>query len=84
MEKVISSDWQNDYARKKVEYYTVLGIREYSIKNYTQIGGLRYFGRDKQLTLSICVLLYEVYEIQQFRFNQTISFQTFPRMILRY
>ncbi|WGT67002.1 Uma2 family endonuclease [cyanobacterium endosymbiont of Epithemia clementina EcSB] len=39
MAEVIRSDWQNDYARKKVEDYAVLGIREYSIADYVRIRG---------------------------------------------
>lgn len=37
--EVVSSNWQNDYARK-VEDYTVLGIREYWIADYAALFGL--------------------------------------------
>lgn len=37
--EVVSSNWQNDYARK-VEDYATLGISEYWIADYAGLGGL--------------------------------------------
>ena len=79
--EVVSSNWQNDYARK-VEDYAVLGIPEYWIADYAGLGGTRHIGKPKQPTLSICALVNGEYEIQQFRGNQTIVSLTFPELKL--
>ncbi|PMB47125.1 hypothetical protein CEN39_25020 [Fischerella thermalis CCMEE 5201] len=79
--EVVSSNWQNDYARK-VEDYAVLGIPEYWIADYAGNGGTRHIGKPKQPTLSICTLVNGEYEIQQFRGNQTIVSLTFPDLKL--
>lgn len=79
--EVVSSNWQNDYARK-VEDYAVLGIPEYWIADYAGLGGTRHIGKPKQPTLSICTLVDGEYEIHQFRGNQTIASLTFPDLKL--
>ena len=79
--EVVSSNWQNDYARK-VEDYAVLGISEYWIADYAGLGGTRHIGKPKQPTLSVCRLVDGEYEIQQFRGNQTIVSPTFPGLKL--
>ena len=79
--EVVSSNWQNDYARK-VEDYAALGIPEYWIADYAGLGGTRHIGKPKQPTLSICTLVDGEYEIQQFRGNQTIVSPTFPGLKL--
>ncbi|NET56022.1 MAG: Uma2 family endonuclease [Symploca sp. SIO2E6] len=79
--EVVSSNWQNDYARK-VEDYAALGIPEYWIADYAGLGGIRHIGKPKQPTLSICVLVDGEYEIQLLRGNQTISSITFPHLNL--
>ncbi|MEA5532411.1 Uma2 family endonuclease [Crocosphaera sp. XPORK-15E] len=79
--EVVSSNWQNDYARK-VEDYAVLGIPEYWIADYPRLGGTQHIGKPKQPTLSICTLVNGEYEIQQFRGNQSILSLTFPDLKL--
>lgn len=79
--EVVSSNWQNDYARK-VEDYAALGIPEYWIADYAALGGTRHIGKPKQPTLSVCTLVNGEYEIQQFRGNQTIVSLTFPDLKL--
>ncbi|XGV99432.1 MAG: Uma2 family endonuclease [Leptolyngbya sp. BL-A-14] len=79
--EVVSSNWQNDYARK-VEDYAVLGIPEYWIADYAGLGGTRHIGKPKQPTLSICTLVNGEYEIQQLRGNQPIVSLTFPSLKL--
>ncbi|MDI9638609.1 Uma2 family endonuclease [Kamptonema cortianum] len=79
--EVVSSNWQNDYARK-VEDYAVLEIPEYWIADYAGLGGTRHIGKPKQPTLSICTLANGEYEIQQFRGNQTLVSLTFPDLKL--
>jgi Uma2 family endonuclease len=79
--EVVSSNWQNDYARK-VEDYAALGIPEYWIADYAGLGGTRQIGKPKQPTLSICTLVNGEYEIQQIRGNQAITSPTFPGLKL--
>jgi Uma2 family endonuclease len=79
--EVVSSNWQNDYARK-VEDYATLGIPEYWIADYAGLGGTRHIGKPKQPTLSICTLVDGEYEIQQLRGNQIIVSPTFPGLKL--
>jgi len=80
--EVVSSNWQNDYARK-LEDYAALGIPEYWIADYAGLGGTRHIGKPKQPTLSICTLVDAEYEIQQFRGNQTIVSPTFSGLKLK-
>ncbi len=79
--EVVSSNWQNDYARK-VEDYAALGIPEYWIADYAGLGGTRHIGKPKQPTLSICSLVDEEYEIQQLRRREMIVSPTFPELRL--
>lgn len=79
--EVVSSNWQNGYARK-VEDYAALGIPEYWIVDYAGLGGTRHIGKPKQPTLSICTLVDGEYEIQQFRGGQPIASPTFPDLKL--
>jgi Uma2 family endonuclease len=62
--EVVSSDWQNDYARK-VEEYALLGIPEFWIVDYAALGGIEFIGRPKQPTLTICLLGKEGYYNKQ-------------------
>lgn len=79
--EVVSSNWQNDYARK-VEDYAVLGIPEYWIADYAGLGGTRHIGKPKQPTLSVCTLVDGEYEIRQFQGDQSIISQTFSGLEL--
>jgi Uma2 family endonuclease len=79
--EVVSSNWQNDYARK-VEDYAVLGIPEYWIADHAGLGGTRHIGKPKQPTLSVCKLVDGEYEIQQLQGNQIIDSPTFPDLKL--
>jgi Uma2 family endonuclease len=79
--EVVSSNWQNDYARK-VEDYAALGISEYWIADYAGLGGTRHIGKPKQPTLSICTLVDGEYEIHQFRGSEIIVSPTFPELKL--
>jgi Uma2 family endonuclease len=79
--EVVSSNWQNDYARK-VEDYAALGIPEYWIADYAGLGGTRHIGKPKQPTLSVCTLVDGEYDIQLLRGNQIIVSPTFPGLKL--
>ncbi len=50
--EVVSTNWQNNYARKVVDY-ALLGTAEYWIVDYLGINGT-YVGKPKQPTLTIC------------------------------
>lgn len=79
--EVVSTNWQNDYARK-VEDYAALGIPEYWIVDYAGLGGTRHIGKPKQPTLSICTLVGEAYEIQCLRASEVVISATFPDLTL--
>jgi Uma2 family endonuclease len=49
--EVVSTNWQNDYARK-AEDYSLLGIPELWLVDYLGLGGRDYIGVAKQPTLS--------------------------------
>jgi len=80
--EVVSSNWQNDYARK-FEDYALLGIPEYWIADYQGLGGEFFIGRPKQPTLSVCILNQEGrYERQILRGDQPIKSSIFPGLNL--
>jgi Uma2 family endonuclease len=79
--EVVSTNWENDYARK-VEDYETIGIQEYWIADYLGLGGKRYIGNPKQPTLSVYQLVNGEYQISQFRENDRIESRTFPQLNL--
>jgi Uma2 family endonuclease len=79
--EVVSSNWQNDYARK-FEDYATLGIPEYWIADHAGLGGIHYIGQPKQPTLSICILQGNIYQVQRLQGNQPIVSPTFPGLNL--
>lgn len=80
--EVVSTNWQNDYARKK-EDYALLGIPEYWIVDYRALGGRDYIGKDKQPTLTVCELIGDEYVKHPFRANETISSKQFPALAIK-
>ena len=79
--EVVSTNWQNDYARK-VEDYEALGIPEYWIADYLGLGGKRYIGSPKQPVITIYQLVDGTYQGQQFRLSDRLISQTFPDLNL--
>ena len=79
--EVVSGNWQNDYARKTEDYAT-LGIAEYWIVDHGGLGGIRYIGRPKQPTLTVCTLVDDDYQICLFRGDELIISQVFPDLSL--
>lgn len=79
--EVVSSNWQNDYARK-VEDYALLGIAEYWIIDYAGLGGEDFIGRPKQPTLTICTLVDDRYQKQLFRGVDPVVSTVFPSLRL--
>ena len=79
--EVVSTNWQNDYARK-AEEYELLGIPEFWIVDFLGLGGKRYIGSPKQPTLSIYHLSDGEYQVQQFRRGEQVHSPTFPELTL--
>ena len=79
--EVVSTNWQNDYARK-VEDYAVLGVPEYWIVDYLGIGGREYIGKPKKPSITICTLVKDEYQKQLFRSNDQLVSSIFPNLRL--
>ncbi|NJK70425.1 MAG: Uma2 family endonuclease [Oscillatoriales cyanobacterium RU_3_3] len=80
--EVISTNWQDDYARK-VEEYALLGIPEYWIADYKGLGGIQFIGKPKQPTFTVYQLAGDSYRLQQFRLGETIISPLLPRLQLK-
>lgn len=79
--EVVSTNWQNDYARK-VDDYQAMGIPEYWICDYLGLGGVFFIGSPKQPTITICTLEGERYAMQQFRGEDRLVSPTFANLKL--
>ncbi len=79
--EVVSTNWQDDYAHKLVDY-EILGIPEYWIIDYLGLGGRRYIGNPKQPTISIYYFVEDEYQLSQFRGDEIIISPTFPELKL--
>jgi Uma2 family endonuclease len=79
--EVVSSNWQNDYARK-VEDYAALGIPEYWVCDYLGAGGKLFLGDPKQPTFSVYTLNKTAYQVQRFHGSEPILSFTFPDLVL--
>jgi Uma2 family endonuclease len=82
--EVVSTNWQNDYARK-VEDYSTIGIQEYWVVDYLGLGGRDYIGNPKQPTISIYLLSASGNQYQkpaQFRGSDRIISPTFKELQL--
>ncbi|HBW56951.1 MAG TPA: hypothetical protein DEF27_03780 [Oscillatoriales bacterium UBA8482] len=77
--EVVSTNWQNDYARK-VEDYALFGVLEYWIIDYLGIGGREYIGKPKQPTVTICNLVGDQYQKQLFQNNDLLVSSIFPSL----
>jgi Uma2 family endonuclease len=79
--EVVSTNWQNDYARK-VEDYAILGIREYWIVDYLGVGGREYIGKPKQPIITICTLVEDEYQKRLFRSDDLLVSSIFSELRL--
>ncbi|MBD2576606.1 Uma2 family endonuclease [Oscillatoria sp. FACHB-1406] len=79
--EVVSTNWQNDYARK-VEDYALFGVPEYWIVDYLGLGGREYIGNPKQPTMTVCQLVREFYEKNLLRANDLLLSSIFPELSL--
>jgi Uma2 family endonuclease len=77
--EVVSTNWQNDYARK-VEDYALFGVPEYWITDYLGLGGRDYIGKPKQPTIIVCQLADDIYEKQLFRQRDILTSAMFPNL----
>ena len=80
--EVVSTNWQDDYARK-VEEYAFLEIPEYWIVDFRALGGLQFIGNPKQPTLTICQLINGVYQQGKYRLGDSIFSPLFPGLKLK-
>lgn len=80
--EVVSTNWENDYARK-VEEYALMGIAEYWIIDFRGLGGIRFIGDPKQPTFTVNQRVGKLYEPQQFRLGENIISPLFPHINLR-
>jgi Uma2 family endonuclease len=74
--EVVSTNWQNDYARK-TEDYALLGVPEYWIVDYLGLGGRDYIGTPKQPTVTLCVLEGDRYQKQVLQGDDLLQSPTF-------
>jgi Uma2 family endonuclease len=79
--EVVSSNWQNDYARK-YEDYEALKIPEYWIVDYLGVGGKYYIGSPKQPTVTINRLVNDAYEKVLLRQGELMVSSLFPHLQL--
>ncbi|MEA5601233.1 Uma2 family endonuclease [Nostoc sp. UHCC 0252] len=79
--EVVSTNWQNDYARK-AEDYALLGVPEYWIVDFLGIGGRQYIGKPKQPTVTICTLIEDEYQKRLFQNNEKLISPIFPNLQL--
>ncbi|MDY7021344.1 MAG: Uma2 family endonuclease [Cyanobacteriota bacterium] len=80
--EVVSTNWQDDYARK-IEEYALLGIPEYWIVDFRGLGGTAFIGKPKQPTFTVCQLDGDEYQQQQYKLGQMITSPLFPNLQLR-
>jgi Uma2 family endonuclease len=79
--EVVSTNWQNDYARK-YEDYEALGILEYWIVDYLGVGGKYYIGSPKKPTVTICHLINGEYQKIVLHKGDQIQSIIFPHLKL--
>ena len=80
--EVVSTNWQDDYARK-VEEYAILNIPEYWIVDFRGLGGLQFIGNPKQPTFTVCHLKNGIYQQRQYRLGEAIASPLFPHLQLK-
>lgn len=80
--EIVSTNWENDYARKNEEY-ALMGISEYWIVDFKGLGGTAFIGKPKQPTFTVCQLVSDEYQQTQFRLGDWIISPTFSELKLR-
>jgi Uma2 family endonuclease len=80
--EVVSTNWQDDYARK-VEEYALLQVPEYWIVDFAGLGGTAFIGKPKQPTFTVCQLRGDEYERTRYRLGAAISSACLPALSLK-
>jgi Uma2 family endonuclease len=79
--EVVSSNWRDDYGHKFVEY-EAMGIAEYWLVDYRALGAVRYIGKPKQPTITICKLIEGEYQMEKFVHGDRLKSSIFPKLEL--
>ena len=79
--EVVSTNWRDDYGHKFVEY-EAMEIAEYWIVDYRALGAVRYIGKPKQPTITICTLVEGEYQIEKFVKGDRLKSNIFPELDL--
>ena len=79
--EVISTNWRDDYGHKFVEY-EAMGIAEYWLVDYRALGAVRYIGKPKQPTITICKLVEGEYQTEKFVRGERLKSGVFPELEL--
>ena len=79
--EVVSTNWRDDYGHKFVEY-EAMGIAEYWIVDYCALGAVRYIGKPKQPTVTICKLIEGEYQMEKFNQGDRLKSNIFPELEL--
>ncbi|MDJ0661756.1 MAG: Uma2 family endonuclease [Crocosphaera sp.] len=79
--EVVSTNWRDDYGHKFVEY-EAMGIVEYWIVDYRALGAVRYIGKPKQPTITICQLIEREYQMEKYVKGDRLKSIIFPELKL--
>lgn len=79
--EVVSTNWRDDYGHKFVEY-EAMGIIEYWIVDYRALGAVRYIGKPKQPTITICQLIEGEYQMEKYVKGDRLKSKIFPDLEL--
>jgi Uma2 family endonuclease len=79
--EVVSTNWRDDYGHKFVEY-EAMGIMEYWIVDYRALGAVRYIGKPKQPTVTICTLVEGEYQMAKFIKGDVLKSNIFSELEL--
>ncbi|WP_035798056.1 Uma2 family endonuclease [Crocosphaera chwakensis] len=79
--EVVSTNWRDDYGHKFVEY-EAMGIVEYWIVDYHALGAVRYIGKPKQPTITICQLIEGEYQMEKYVKGDRLKSSIFPELEL--
>lgn len=79
--EVVSTNWRDDYGHKLVEY-EAMGVAEYWIVDYRALGAVRYIGKPKQPTITMCQLVEGEYQMQRKVAGQMLESAVFPDLKL--
>ena len=79
--EVVSTNWSDDYL-KKFAGYEQMQILEYWLVDFRALGAVRYLGKPKQPTITVCTLVEGEYWMQPFNAGQVLESRVFPALEL--